>query len=103
MQVASKVMVPSPDEVLLVVQLAESIPEPPVLSVQFHVTVTSALFQPAPLAAGDCVGKAVGGVLSVRVKLAVIVPVPFIVAVVDADDVFENIILDVDALHEEKA
>ena len=64
LQVAVSVISPSPDEVLLMVQLAGSIPEPPVLSAQFHVTVTSLLFQPLAFAAGDCVGEAVGGVVS---------------------------------------
>ena len=37
---------PSPIEVLLVVQLAVSIPEPPALSVQFQFTFTSEVYQP---------------------------------------------------------
>jgi hypothetical protein len=53
---------PSPDEVELVVQLAGSTPG--FASVQFHVTVTSLLFQPSPLAAGAAFGAAVGGVVS---------------------------------------
>ena len=43
---------PWPDETVLVLQLARSIPDPPALSVQFQVTVTSVVFQPAPLAGG---------------------------------------------------
>jgi hypothetical protein len=53
---------PSLLEVLLVVQLAGSMPRP--LSVQCQLTVTSLLFQPAALAAGDCTGLAAGGVRS---------------------------------------
>ena len=64
LQLADSVIAPWPDETLLVVQLAVSMPEPPTLSAQFQVTVTSLLFQPASLAAGDWVGLAVGGVLS---------------------------------------
>ena len=59
--------VPSPADVLLVVQLAGSMPEPPA-SVQFHVTVTSVLFQPAT-ALGDCVGPAVGANASITVTV----------------------------------
>ena len=65
LQVAlNTILLPSPDDVLLVVQLAESIPEPPALSAQFQVTVTSELFQPARLADGDWDGLAVGAVIS---------------------------------------
>ena len=64
LQVALSGRLPSPDETLLVVQLAVSIPEPPALSAQFQVTVTSLLFQPAPLAAGDRAGLAVGAMAS---------------------------------------
>ena len=63
-----KVSVPSPDEVDEVVQLQRSMPTPPALSVQFQFTVTSVLFQPAPLAAGDWVGAAVGGIASSGVQ-----------------------------------
>jgi hypothetical protein len=47
---------------LLVVQLLGSRPDP--LSVQFQVTVTSLLFQPAVFAGGARVAFAVGGVVS---------------------------------------
>jgi hypothetical protein len=64
-------MIPSPLEVLPGVQLAESSPEPPWLSAQFHWMVTSELFQPMALAAGDCDGLAVGARVSPsQVKLA---------------------------------
>jgi hypothetical protein len=43
---------PSPEETLLVVQCAGSIPEPPASSVQFQFTVTSLLFHPAAFAGG---------------------------------------------------
>ena len=68
LQVAFNVSVPSPDEVEEVVQLAESMPDPSALSVQFQFTVTSVLFQPAPLAAEDWVGAAVGGIESSGVQ-----------------------------------
>jgi hypothetical protein len=55
---------PSPDDVDVVVQFALSIPEPPALSLQFQLTVTSVLFQPAPFAAGLRVGAAVGATTS---------------------------------------
>ena len=59
---------PSPEDVLLGLQFALSIPEPPELSAQFQVTVTLLLFQPAPLAAGDWVGLALGGMESIGVQ-----------------------------------
>jgi hypothetical protein len=64
LHVAFRVSVPSPEEVELVVQFAASIPDPPALSDQFHVTVTSVLVHPFVLAAGDWVGEAVGAVVS---------------------------------------
>ena len=64
MHVAAKAMMPSLLEVLLVVHVEGSMPQPPVSSVQFQVTVTSVVFQPAALAAGDWVGLAVGAVVS---------------------------------------
>src|SRR5207249_3354565 len=62
LQVAVRVCTPSPLEVLLVVQLAASTPA--AASVQFQVTVTSLVFQPAALAWGDRLGLAAGGVVS---------------------------------------
>jgi hypothetical protein len=62
-------MAPSPVDVLDVSQL--SVPEPP--SDQFHATVTSVLFQPAPFATGVTTGLSVGAVSStwnVRESLA---------------------------------
>jgi hypothetical protein len=50
-----------------------------------QVTVTDPLFQPLALALGVTVGVITGGVVSFSRKLAVIVPAPRIVAVVDAD------------------
>ena len=55
---------PSPDDVVLVVHALVSMPEPPELSAQFQLTVTSVLFQPSALASGDCVGLADGAALS---------------------------------------
>src|SRR4051812_5675452 len=55
---------PSPEDVLDVVQLPESIPVPPLSSDQFQVTVTSLLFHPPAFAAGDWVGEEVGAVVS---------------------------------------
>ena len=70
LHVALSVCTPSPLEVLLGGQLLASRPAPPGLSVQFQVTVTSDLFQPA-LAAGDWVALAVGARVSTsQVKLA---------------------------------
>src|SRR5690348_8612827 len=64
-QVAVSVIgLPSPVDVLLVVQASGSMPDPPALSVQCQLTVTSVLFQPAPFFGGDCAGAAVGGVVS---------------------------------------
>ena len=67
LQVALSVSDPPPNArvVLVAVQLAGSIPTPPALSVQCQVTVTSVLFQPAALAAGDWVGLAVDALVSV--------------------------------------
>jgi len=48
-------------DVELVAQVAGSTPAPP--SLQFQVTVTSVLFQPAPLAAGLALGTATGAFL----------------------------------------
>ena len=59
---ALRVCRPSPLEALLVVQLAVSTPAP--ASAQFQLTVTSVLFQPKLLRAGDTLGLAVGGVRS---------------------------------------
>src|SRR5581483_931117 len=54
--VAASVPMTSPLDMLLVAQLAVSMREPPLPSLQFQVTVTSLLLQPALLAAGFCVG-----------------------------------------------
>src|SRR5690348_5209978 len=62
--VAVSVCVPSPEDVLLVVQRAGSIPDPPALSVQFQYTVTLLLFHPAPFAEGDGLADADGGTMS---------------------------------------
>ena len=64
LHVADSRIVPSPEEVLDVVQFAGSIPEPPTSSPQFQVTFTSLAFQPALFTAGTCVGDAVGGIVS---------------------------------------
>src|SRR5207247_132892 len=66
LQLALNGSVPSPLDVLLLVQLAGSRPLPPALSLQFQLTVTSLLFQPAPLAVGDWLGAATGAVTSTR-------------------------------------
>ena len=61
---------PSPEDTLLVVQWARSIPDPPA-SVQLHVTVTSVLLHPAVLL-GDCTGLATGAIVSVTVSLLIV-------------------------------
>src|SRR5688500_6003715 len=61
--VPGTVVVPSALSVVGLVQVA--IPEPPVLSVHVKLTVTSALFQPAALAAGLWLGVIVGAVRSI--------------------------------------
>src|SRR5262245_9950194 len=63
-QFALRVCWPSPLDVLVVMQLAESMPLPAASSAQFQLTVTSLEFQPALLAAGDWLGLATGAVLS---------------------------------------
>ena len=56
-----------------------------------QVTVTGPLFQPLSLAVGVTVGAITGGVVSASRKLAVIVPVPCIVTVVDAEESVKTI------------
>lgn len=68
-----------------------------------QLTVTSLTYQPLLPSVPLTLGVITGGVVSVRAKFAVIVPVPFIVAVVDADEELVNVILAVDELHEVKA
>ena len=67
-----------------------------------QLTVTGPLFQPLPLALGVIVGVITGGVAFWR-KLAVIVPVPRIVAVVDAAEEVAKVIDATSLLHDEKA
>jgi hypothetical protein len=69
--------------VVVVQPLDEAIPDSG--SETDQVTVTDPLFQPLPLGLGVTVAVITGGVVSAR-KLAVIVPVPCIVAFVDADE-----------------
>ena len=68
-----------------------------------QLTVTGPLFQLLPLALGVTVGVIIGGVVSLRRKLAVIVPVPCIVAFVDADEELAKVIDAASLLHDEKA
>jgi hypothetical protein len=56
-----------------------------------QLTVTGPLFQPLLLALGVTVGVITGAVVSESRKLAVIVPVPCIVAVVDAEELVKTI------------
>ncbi|MCX6023586.1 MAG: hypothetical protein NTZ05_18000 [Chloroflexi bacterium] len=67
-QLAAMVSVPSPDDTLLVGQVPLSCPAP--LSLRFHVTVTSPVFQPAALAYGLFVRLAAGAVVSPRMTTA---------------------------------
>jgi hypothetical protein len=67
-----------------------------------QVTVTDPLFQPLALALGVTVAVITGGVVSAR-KLAVIVPVPCIVAFVDADEEPTKVIDVALLLQDEKA
>lgn len=67
-----------------------------------QLTVTGPLFQPLPLALGVIVGVITGGVAFWR-KLAVIVPVPRIVAVVDAAEEVAKVMDATSLLQDEKA
>jgi hypothetical protein len=67
-----------------------------------QVTVTGPLFQPLPLALGVTVDVITGGVVSWS-KLAVIVPVPCIVTVVDEDEELARVIDATSPLQDEKA
>ena len=68
-----------------------------------QVTVTGPLFQPSPLAPGLTEGVITGGVVSRRRRLAVIVPVPCIVTVVDWADGSANVIEVASVFQDEKA
>jgi len=68
-----------------------------------QLTVTDPLCQPLPFALGVTVGVTTGGVVSWRRRLAVIVPVPCIVAVVDADEELAKVIDAASLLQDEKA
>jgi hypothetical protein len=67
-----------------------------------QVTVTGPLFQPLLLALGVTVDVITGAVESLRTKLAVIVPVPRIVTVVDADVELAKVIDATSLLQDEK-
>jgi hypothetical protein len=67
-----------------------------------QVTVTGPLFQPLLLALGVTVDMITGAVESLRTKLAVTVPVPRIVTVVDADVELANVIDAASLLQDEK-
>ena len=82
-QLAVSVIVPSPLEVLWVVQLLGSIVERG--SVQFQSTVTSLLFQPLAFAAGCATGFATGGAVSSNV--IVIEPSPLCAPSVSVESV----------------
>jgi len=56
-----------------------------------QVTVTGTLFQPLLLAVGVTAGVITGAVVSASRKLAVIVPVPCIVTVVDSEESVKTI------------
>jgi hypothetical protein len=86
--------------VVVVQPLDEAIPDSG--SETDQVTVTDPLFQPLPLALGVTVDVITGGVVSAR-KLAVIVPVPCIVAFVDADEELTKVIDVALLLQDEKA
>jgi hypothetical protein len=68
-----------------------------------QLTVTVPLFQPLLLALGVTVGEITGGVVSARVKLAVIAPLPRIVAEVDGEDELVKVIDAASLLQPEKA
>jgi hypothetical protein len=57
-----------------------------------QLTVTDPLFQPLPLALGVTVDVITGGVVSAVSKLAVIAPLPCIVAVVDREEELVKVI-----------
>ncbi len=61
---------PSPEDVELAGHAAGSTPEP--ASDQFQVTVTSALFQPPTLGAGEALGAAAGAVRSMLIPVTVV-------------------------------
>ena len=67
-----------------------------------QLTVTNPLFHPLPLGLGVNVGVITGGVVSLRRKLAVIVPVPRIVAVVDEDEELAKVVNAALLLQDEK-
>ena len=68
-----------------------------------QLTVTGPLFQPLALALGVTEGVITGGVVSWATRVAVIVPAPRIVAVVDADNGSAMIIDAASLLQDEKA
>jgi hypothetical protein len=67
-----------------------------------QVTVTDPLFQPLLLAPGVTVDVITGAVESLRTKLAVIVPVPRIVTMVDPDVELAKVIDATSLLQDEK-
>jgi hypothetical protein len=68
-----------------------------------QVTVTGPLFQPVPFVLGVTVGVITGGVVSLRRKLAVIVPAARIVAFVEPDEELVKVIDAASLLQDEKA
>src|SRR5262245_46065065 len=69
LHVALRRRLPSPDDKVLAAQLVLSIPDPPGLSFQFHVTVASPMFHPAPLGRGDTTGNALGAMASGKLTI----------------------------------
>jgi hypothetical protein len=86
-------VVPSSEVSLLTVVVAhpsdEAIPDSG--SETDQLTVTATLFQPLLLAVGVTKGVITGAVVSASRKLAVVVPVPCVVTVVDAEESVKTI------------